>query len=484
MRRPAALAAVALALVVPAVAAGQDVVVADRGAFGPGDSGGLIAIAPDGSASPLAAGPPFVDPSDVARLPDGSLVVADERALGGGALLRVLRETGAVTPLATGALLAGAGTVAVSGGAAFVGTGGEGRDEGAVVRVDPATGAAGVLASGPPLRSPEGIAVGPAGDLLVADDLAYGFGALLRVDPVTGDVTTVASGLLLGRPRAVVVEAGGAIVVVCDGLLGSARIVRVDPATGRASLLAAGYPLVNPRGLAVDADGSILAGDRSAFGGHGGVVRVDPVSGAMTRVSSGEPFRDPAGLAALAAGAGDGLPKGAPVGPGGPGGPGGSAAPGGGAGAPGAGGAGGAGPGAAAQGDPVAPVLTRPTLSRSVFRAARRGRAIAAAVVPIGTRVRYALSEPARVRFTVMRARLSVRRCVHASYLARHRRCIRYRLSGTFTHRGAAGENTFRFRGRVNGRTLRPGRYRLVARAIDPSGNASLSRRVAFRIVR
>jgi hypothetical protein len=98
--------------------------------------------------------------------------------------------------------------------------------------------------------------------------------------------------------------------------------------------------------------------------------------------------------------------------------------------------------------------------------------------------VRYALSEAATVRFRVLKARLTVLRCRIHAQISRHRRCIRYRLAGTFRHRGAAGANSFRFRGRVNGRRLRPGRYRLTATAVDASGNRSLSRRVAFRIVR
>jgi hypothetical protein len=153
-----------------------------------------------------------------------------------------------------------------------------------------------------------------------------------------------------------------------------------------------------------------------------------------------------------------------------------------GAGGPGVGGTPLSGSGAGLAQDAVAPSISRPALRPARFRAARRGPAIAAA--PVGTRVRYRLSEPARVRFTVLKARLTVRRCrihVHAS---RHRRCIRYRLRGRFTHVGAAGVNSFRFRGRVKGRRLPPGRYRLVSRAIDASGNRSLPRRVRFDIVR
>ena len=45
------------------------------------------------------------------------------------------------------------------------------------------------------------------------------------------------------------------------------------------------------------------------------------------------------------------------------------------------------------------------------------------------------------------------------------KRCARYRaLSGGFTDQGVAGPNSFTFSGRIGGRALRPGRYRLLAK--------------------
>jgi hypothetical protein len=52
------------------------------------------------------------------------------------------------------------------------------------------------------------------------------------------------------------------------------------------------------------------------------------------------------------------------------------------------------------------------------------------------------------------------------------------------THSGQVGANTFRFRGRIGGRRLSPGGYRLVARATDAAGNTGAAKRVRFRIVR
>ena len=106
-----------------------------------------------------------------------------------------------------------------------------------------------------------------------------------------------------------------------------------------------------------------------------------------------------------------------------------------------------------------------------------------------GATVRYTLSEAARVRLSVQRrttGRRVGRRCVKTTRRNRsRRRCTRFvRVRGSFTHAGKARQNRFRFSGRVRGRALRRGRYRLVARAVDPAGNRSRVRRAGFRIVR
>lgn len=101
-------------------------------------------------------------------------------------------------------------------------------------------------------------------------------------------------------------------------------------------------------------------------------------------------------------------------------------------------------------------------LSPRAFRAAPRGPSISPRA---GTRVAYVLASPARVRFTVQRA-------VRGRYR---------RVRGAFTHRGSSGTNRFRFSGRVRGRRLRPGRYRLLATV---AGAATVPRRTGFRIVR
>jgi hypothetical protein len=134
----------------------------------------------------------------------------------------------------------------------------------------------------------------------------------------------------------------------------------------------------------------------------------------------------------------------------------------------------------------VAPALGMPRLSPSRFRAAGSGPSTSAR---LGTVVRYTLSKAAKVTFRVERAASGRRaggRCVRPRRaLRRAKRCTRYLvMAGSFADEGAAGSNTFTFRGRVGGRKLRPGRYRLRALARDGNGRESQVRRPAFRIVR
>jgi uncharacterized protein YkwD len=80
--------------------------------------------------------------------------------------------------------------------------------------------------------------------------------------------------------------------------------------------------------------------------------------------------------------------------------------------------------------------------------------------------VSYTLSAPATVTFRVERQR-------PGGYTT---------LRGALKDAGAQGANTFVFRGRLLGRTLTPGRYRLRALATDDTGNAGPVRRLRFRI--
>jgi hypothetical protein len=103
-----------------------------------------------------------------------------------------------------------------------------------------------------------------------------------------------------------------------------------------------------------------------------------------------------------------------------------------------------------------------------------------------GTIFTYVLSEAATVTFTIQR-RTSGRkvkgRCVKRTKRnAKKRSCARYRKVGTFTHKGAQGENKKTFSGRIGKRALRAGRYRATLTAVDAAGNVSKSKSVAFRV--
>ena len=122
----------------------------------------------------------------------------------------------------------------------------------------------------------------------------------------------------------------------------------------------------------------------------------------------------------------------------------------------------------AAVADTVRPVISRLRLSSRRFRAARSGAAIAAA--RRASRVRFGLSESAAV---------TVR-------FERRGKGRRWRLvRGAAKRSGRAGANSFRVTGRLRGRSLRPGTYRLRLSARDAARNTSKTRRsAAFRIVR
>jgi pimeloyl-ACP methyl ester carboxylesterase len=133
----------------------------------------------------------------------------------------------------------------------------------------------------------------------------------------------------------------------------------------------------------------------------------------------------------------------------------------------------------------VVPAVAGLRLSPSTFRAARTGPPVRGASVPTATRVSYTLNVPARVRLSVQRSgrgREAGGRC-----LASNRRgppCTRFvSVRGSFTRDRPAGADGFTFTGRIAGRALRQGRYRLMA---TPSANGRTGRpaREQFRIVR
>ena len=493
---PALVAFACLGAAPAAVAAPGDIGIADEGNWF-GSSGRVLHLPSGGAASLLAGGAPLSDPWAVAVAPDGALLVADEGAEAvfsidpSGELDSVVSGDGLQDP--TGIALAPDGQAYVSD---------RQRDE--LLRLDLATGALTHVAD---VENPMGIAMDAAGKLLVADGTA-----LRRVDPGTGAVTTVASGAPLDDPRDVAVQLDGTLYVA-----GDRQVVRVDPASGAQTLLASGPPLNDPRAIDIEPDGDLVVADGQSAGGS--VIHVDRETGAKSFLASGGAFRVPAGLAVIGgagvdqSGGGNGDPDGpaAPPDPEEPGGPG-----------PGPGpvpalpaararGGSGAGPGGitvtlpdgstvtlppgvtpATSGirgvDFVAPAfLRKPRLTATRFRAARRGRGFISAF-RVGTAIQWLLNEPARVTVGVQKFRHLSRVCRRRARGSRHRTGTRCRkwvtVKGRTSKASLAGASSIRFRGRLQGRTLKPGRYRFVIRARDGAGNVSKPRRPVFRIVR
>ncbi len=111
-------------------------------------------------------------------------------------------------------------------------------------------------------------------------------------------------------------------------------------------------------------------------------------------------------------------------------------------------------------------------------RGARRGKP------PLGTTLSYRLSAAARVVFTIERARQGRRvkgACRKPTRANRARRpCTRWVAVGRFGVDGKAGANTIRFAGKVGGKPLPPGSYRIRART--PGSQPAAAKR--FRVLR
>jgi streptogramin lyase len=130
-------------------------------------------------------------------------------------------------------------------------------------------------------------------------------------------------------------------------------------------------------------------------------------------------------------------------------------------------------------------------LSPRSFRAASKGGSISAKKKKkgkTGTKVTYGLSRPASTKFTVERAeqgRKSGKKCVKAKRgKKKGKKCTRYVLvKGSFKHAGKAASNKFGFSGRVGSKKLKPGSYRLNARATSGAVKSNV-RRASFRIIR
>jgi hypothetical protein len=127
------------------------------------------------------------------------------------------------------------------------------------------------------------------------------------------------------------------------------------------------------------------------------------------------------------------------------------------------------------------------SVSPKSFRALNGGGAIFSSVkkakAPVGATVAYSLSRSAATYFFVERKTVGRRvkgKCRKQTRANRtKRKCPLFKqLKSTFAHSGSAGQNSFKFSGRIGGRALKPGGYRLVG------ATSAASARAAFRIVK
>ena len=101
----------------------------------------------------------------------------------------------------------------------------------------------------------------------------------------------------------------------------------------------------------------------------------------------------------------------------------------------------------------------------------------------------FTLSEPGSVRFTIDRSASGrsvkgrVRQAVERQPQPAALQALARGEGLVHGHR-QKGLNRIELRGRIGGRTLTPGRYRLNARETDRAANRSPTKRTAFRIVR
>ena len=116
---------------------------------------------------------------------------------------------------------------------------------------------------------------------------------------------------------------------------------------------------------------------------------------------------------------------------------------------------------------PCRPSLTQVRLSHTTVRlgSATTPTVARAAALSRGTVLRYQLSERATVTIELLPSATT-------------------NFLGRLTRRSHVGRNSVRFSGRIKGRTLKPGSYRLRVTATDAAGNRSAARTVRFKVVR
>lgn len=132
------------------------------------------------------------------------------------------------------------------------------------------------------------------------------------------------------------------------------------------------------------------------------------------------------------------------------------------------------------------PAITRATLSPTVLPASSRGPSLTRDRVRGGADLGYRLSRATLTRLTVLHivvGHLSGHRCVAGRRSGKGRPCIRFVSLGSISYHSRAGRVKVRFTGRLNGRRLAPGSYRLALKPWSGS-EAGSTTYLSFRIRR
>jgi sugar lactone lactonase YvrE len=490
-------------------------------------TGSLVEISRNGR-----QGSYFNNPYDVAVEHNGDLVVADMgvRNVKDGSVIRVNPYTGHQTLLSSGTLFYDpAGITVAPDGALYVVDSFPGANGGAVIKVDPASGAQTLVSSnfsaGHLFDLSFGIAIDRDGSLVVVNrslggqlPLGCGLaGSVMRVNPTNGAQSPLA-GLpgflnpLLSYPLGLAIAADGSVVVAneCPGGAGLVRVASSGGVQHEVTANGAQDVLRTPERVGITPGGDMLVTDYSGGSdSDGSIVRVTP-GGTQSTLSSGALFNHPLGIAVVpnrppvatlkltpdlvAAGkrvqldaSGSRDPEGLKL----------------------------VyewdldGNGTFETGSGTTPTAT-PRFASDGIRTLRvrvndphGGRSVATARlhvdgtmpvvtqltaatltlrVPRSTTIRFRLSEPATVTLTLDKARPGRRlRGAACSRRAKSgRRCTVWVHSRTIRRKVHTGENGILLRAR----SLKPGHFRVVLKAVDEVGHRSLSRALRLRVVR
>jgi streptogramin lyase len=127
-----------------------------------------------------------------------------------------------------------------------------------------------------------------------------------------------------------------------------------------------------------------------------------------------------------------------------------------------------------------------PVFSPKRFRVAGARKPKSAGGPPVGSVLRFSLSEDASVTATISlkaAGRRSGRNCVAPGKAKPEaKKCSRYVSKGAQVIAGKAGANKIAFSGKVGGKALRPGSYQASLTARDAAGNTSATATATFTI--